>query len=104
MPAKTLLRVGHLKITDHLVLGITLNKIQKGEEVFQHLDLQAQVFGGWNPLAMALREDKIDAACILAPLAMELFHIDGKAPARGSFFPGPPISPSAGSGWGCGRE
>ncbi|NPV86434.1 MAG: ABC transporter substrate-binding protein [Anaerolineae bacterium] len=79
MPAKTLLRVGHLKITDHLVLGITLNKIQKGEEVFQHLDLQAQVFGGWNPLAMALREDKIDAACILAPLAMELFHIDGKA-------------------------
>lgn len=79
MPAKTLLRVGHLKITDHLVLGITLNKIQKGEEVFQHLDLQTQVFGGWNPLAMALREDKIDAACILAPLAMELFHIDGKA-------------------------
>jgi NitT/TauT family transport system substrate-binding protein len=76
--AKTTIKVGHLKITDHLVLGVTADKLQTGKEIFQHLDLQTQYFNGWNPLAMAIRENKIDAACILAPLAMELFHIEKK--------------------------
>lgn len=78
MAQKTTIKVGHLKITDHLVLGISLDKVQNGQDIFNALDLQTQAFGGWNPLAMGLREGKIDAACILAPLAMELFHIDGK--------------------------
>jgi len=73
MTEKTSIRVGHLKITDHLVLGITQDKIQKRQEPPKYLDLQLQSFGGWNPLATALREGKIDAACILAPLAMEIF-------------------------------
>jgi len=76
MADKTPVRIGHLKITDHLVLGITQDKMQKGQESPQYLDLQLQAFAGWNPLAMALREGKIDAACILAPLAMEIFHMD----------------------------
>jgi len=76
MSEKTPVRIGHLKITDHLILGITQDKIQKGQETPAHLDLQTQAFAGWNPLAMALREGKIDAACILAPLAMEIFHMD----------------------------
>ena len=78
MADKTPIRIGHLKITDHLVLGITQEKIQKGEETPRYLDLQTQAFSGWNPLGMALREGKIDAACILAPLAMEIYHIDKK--------------------------
>ena len=78
MAQKTTIKVGHLKITDHLVLGVTLDKLQTGKENFQQLDLQAQCFNGWNPLAMAIRENKIDAACILAPLAMELFHVEKK--------------------------
>ena len=78
MTEKTSIRIGHLKITDHLVLGITQDKIQKNQETPKFLDLQLQPFNGWNPLSMALREGKIDAACILAPLAMEIFHMDKK--------------------------
>jgi NitT/TauT family transport system substrate-binding protein len=79
MTEKAVIRIGHLKITDHLVLGITQDKIQKGIETPKYLDLQPQSFMGWNPLGMALREGKIDAACILAPLAMEIYHMDKKA-------------------------
>lgn len=78
MAEKTVIRIGHLKITDHLILGITQDKIQKGLETPQYLDLQTQPFVGWNPLSTALREGKIDAACILAPLAMEIYHMDKK--------------------------
>lgn len=76
MAEKRAIKIGHLKITDHLVLGVTLDKMQTGKETFAHLDLQPQYYNGWNPLAMAMRENKIDAACMLAPLAMELFHMD----------------------------
>lgn len=78
MAEKPVIKVGHLKITDHLVLGITLEKMQRGVETFQHMELQAQPFTGWNPLSMALKEGSIDAACILAPLAMELYHMTKK--------------------------
>jgi NitT/TauT family transport system substrate-binding protein len=70
---KTEIKVGHLKITDHLVLGVTQDKIEKGQETFQHCDLKVQLYRGWNPLASDLKAGNIDAACILAPLAMEMF-------------------------------
>lgn len=76
MSEKATIRIGHLKITDHLVLGVTQDKIQKGVESPKYLDLQTQAFVGWNPLSVALREGKVDAACILAPLAMEIYHMD----------------------------
>jgi NitT/TauT family transport system substrate-binding protein len=74
MPAKTSLTIGHLPITDHLILGITQEKLQTGKETFQYADLQSKPYFGWNSLATDLRSGAIDAACILAPLAMELFH------------------------------
>ena len=74
MPAKTSLTIGHLPITDHLILGITQDKLQTGKETFQYADLQSKPYFGWNSLATDLRSGAIDAACILAPLAMELFH------------------------------
>ncbi len=77
MPEKTSIRVGHLPITDHLALGMTLDKIEKGEETFEYLDLQTKKFGGWNPLSDELRSGALDAAFILAPIAMELFHSKG---------------------------
>ncbi|MCE1253177.1 MAG: ABC transporter substrate-binding protein [Anaerolineae bacterium] len=79
MSEKATIRIGHLKITDHLVLGVTQDKIQKGIETPKYLDLQTQAFVGWNPLGVALREGKVDAACILAPLAMEIYHMDKKS-------------------------
>ncbi len=67
-------KIGHLRITDHLILGVTQDKLEKGTETFQHFHLETKAFNGWNPLAEELRSGAIDGAFILAPLAMELFH------------------------------
>jgi len=74
MPEKQALKIGHLRISDHLALGITLDKLEKGEEQFRYFDLQVKPYGGWNPLAMDLRGGELDAAFILAPIAMELYY------------------------------
>lgn len=74
MTEKPVLRVGHLPITDHLILGVTMDKLAKGTESFQYAGVQAKPYRGWNPLADDLRKGELDAACILAPLAMEFFH------------------------------
>jgi NitT/TauT family transport system substrate-binding protein len=70
---KPKIRVGHLKITDHLALGVTADKLAKGEESFNYMDLEVQAYRGWNPLASDFKDGKIEAACMLAPIAMELF-------------------------------
>lgn len=78
MANKTTIRIGHLQITDHLVLGVTKHKYENKIEEFKYLDLNTICFEGWNPLGTALVENEIDAAFILAPFAMELFHSDVK--------------------------
>lgn len=72
--AKPVFKIGHLKITDHLALGLTANKVQKGVESFKYFDLETKPYRGWNPLSEELRGGQLDGACILAPIAMELFH------------------------------
>jgi len=72
--AKPVIKIGHLKITDHLALGLSVDKVEKGEETFKYFDLEAKPYRGWNPLAEELRGGLIDGACILAPIGMELFH------------------------------
>lgn len=74
MSAKPVVKIGHLKITDHLVLGVTVDKLESGKETLQHLTLQTHPYRGWNPLAEDLRSGALDGAFILAPLAMELYH------------------------------
>lgn len=59
-------------------MGITADKIQKGIESFDYFDLELRPYQGWNPLAGDLRAGVIDAACVLAPIAMELFHAGKK--------------------------
>jgi len=71
-------KIGHLKLTDHLVLGVTKDKLERGEEKFEYLNLETQYFAGWNPLKDALKEGSIDAAFILAPLAMDLYSAGAK--------------------------
>ncbi|MAT42485.1 MAG: twin-arginine translocation pathway signal protein [Anaerolineaceae bacterium] len=74
MPEKTTLKIGHLPITDHLILGVTADKLSSGKETFQYAEVDAKAYRGWNPLAEDLRKGELDAACILAPLAMELYQ------------------------------
>lgn len=79
MADKVNFRVAHLKITDHLVLGITQDKLTKGVEEFKYLNLQSQPMMGWQQVAMALTGGQIDAAFILAPTAMDLYKAGLKA-------------------------
>jgi len=72
------IKIGHLKLTDHLVLGVTKAKLESGEEKFNYLNLETQYYPGWNPLKDALKEGSVDAAFILAPLAMDLFSAGAK--------------------------
>jgi len=65
---------GHLKITDHLILGVAMAQATNGHGPFKYFNLASKSYRGWNPLAEDLKLGNIDGAFILAPLAMELFH------------------------------
>ncbi len=73
MADKPVLKIGHLKITDHLILGVTDLKLKKGMEKFEHCTLQTVMKNGWNEVADALTVKALDGALILAPTAMDLF-------------------------------
>ncbi len=71
---KVRLRMAHIQITDHLVLGVLKHWIDKGEVVPKHFELETQCLPGWNPVQKALETGSVDGAFILAPIAMDLFN------------------------------
>ena len=73
MAGKPVIKIGHLKITDHLILGVTDLKLKKGMENFEHCSLQPVLKNGWNEVADDLSAGAIDGAFILAPTAMDIF-------------------------------
>ena len=73
MAEKPALKIGYLKITDHLILGVTELKLKKGMETFEHCTLETVVKNGWNEVADALSVKSLDGAMILAPTAMDLY-------------------------------
>ena len=70
---KVRLKVGHIQITDHIILGVLKHLIESGELSPQHFELETECMAGWNPVQQALEEGAVDAAFILAPIAMDLF-------------------------------
>ena len=48
MADKPVIKIGHLKITDHLILGVSKYKIQKGAENLQHCTLETKAMVGWD--------------------------------------------------------
>ncbi len=70
---KLILRVAHIQITDHLVLGVLKHMIQIGKFSPEYFELETECMSSWNPVAKALEQGSIDAACVLAPIAMDLF-------------------------------
>jgi len=72
MGEKAKLRIGHLNITDHLILGITKDRLDKSIETFQYLNLETVPIMGWPELVNQL-EKGLDGAFILAPSAMDLY-------------------------------
>lgn len=73
MAEKPTIKIGHLKITDHLILGITDLKVKKGKEVFEYGSLEPVLKTGWIEVADGLADGSLDGAFILAPTAMDLF-------------------------------
>ncbi len=73
MADKPVIKIGHLSITDHLILGVTDLKLKKGMETFEHCSLQPVLKNGWNEVADALSVKSLDGALILAPTAMDLY-------------------------------
>jgi CheY-like chemotaxis protein/ABC-type nitrate/sulfonate/bicarbonate transport system substrate-binding protein len=70
---KIKLTVGHIQITDHLVLGVLKNLIDTNQIVPRHFELETRCLSGWNPVQKALEKGEVDAALIMAPIAMDLF-------------------------------
>ncbi len=78
MAEKPVLKIGYLKITDHLILGVTDLKVRKGKEIFNHCTLEPVLKTGWMDVADGLADGSLDGAFILAPTAMDLFKSDVK--------------------------
>jgi ABC-type nitrate/sulfonate/bicarbonate transport system substrate-binding protein len=67
------LKVAHIQITDHLILGVLKHLIARGELQPRHFELETVCLPGWNPVQTALEKGEVDAAFVLAPIAMDLY-------------------------------
>ena len=70
---KPILKMAHIQITDHLVLGVLKHLIAKGDLTPKHFELETECMPGWNQVQEALEQNHVDGACILAPIAMDLY-------------------------------
>ena len=73
MADKKTLKIGHLKITDHLVLGVAQARVEDGSEKFKYLTIENKPMMSWQEVAGALTDGSLDAAFVLAPTAMDLY-------------------------------
>ena len=71
---KVRLRIAHIQITDHLILGVLKHLIKNGDLTPRYFELETRCMVGWNPVQEALGKGTVDAACVLAPMAMDLFN------------------------------
>lgn len=73
MKEKPCIRIGHLKIVDHLILGLAGLGLKTGKFHLDHCSLDPIVMHSWEQIREALISKQINAAFITAPLAMDLF-------------------------------
>lgn len=77
---KIKLRVAHIQITDHLSLGVLNHLIRNQNLSPRYFELETRCMSGWNPVQQAIEKGEVDAAFVLAPIAMDLFS--AKVPIR----------------------
>lgn len=70
---KIKIKIAHIQITDHLVLGVLKHLIDTNEFHPKHFELETQCMSSWNPVADALEKGTVEGACVLAPIAMDLY-------------------------------
>lgn len=73
---KVQLKIAHIQITDHLALGILKHQIETGQVKPKYFDLETVCLPGWNPVIKAIEKGDVDAAFVLAPIAMDLFGFE----------------------------
>jgi CheY-like chemotaxis protein len=73
---KVSLKIAHIQITDHLILGVLKHQIKTGQVIPKHFTLETECIGGWNPIQEKLETAAVDGAFVLAPIAMDLFAFD----------------------------
>jgi chemotaxis signal transduction protein/DNA-binding response OmpR family regulator len=71
---RTILKVAHIQITDHLALGVLKHRIENNQLQPHSFALQTHCMMSWNLVQDALEKGSVDAAFILAPIAMDLFN------------------------------
>lgn len=71
---RTVLKVAHIQITDHLALGVLKHRIETKAVTPHSFSLQTYCMMSWNLVQDALEKGQVDAAFILAPIAMDLFN------------------------------
>ena len=65
--------IGHLKIIDHLILGVTSLKLKENKLTLNNATLETKPMNSWTQVIDGLQEGNINAAFIPAPIAMDLF-------------------------------
>ena len=65
--------IGHLKIVDHLILGLVDLQLKANELALAHSNLETSAMNSWDQVSDGLQEGEINAAFIPAPIAMDLF-------------------------------
>lgn len=73
---KVKIKIAHIQITDHLILGVLKHQITTGAVVPKTFCLETECIGGWNPIQEKLETAAVDGAFVLAPIAMDLFAFD----------------------------
>lgn len=73
MREKPSIRIGHLKIVDHLILGLAGLGLETGKFHLDHSSLDLLSMNSWEQIREALISKEIDAAFITVPLAVDLF-------------------------------
>ncbi len=67
------IRIGHLKIIDHLVLGCSVYRLHSKGDPLHHSTLENIPMNSWEQLCDGLRRGDLHGAFITVPLAMDLF-------------------------------
>ncbi len=70
---KDLIRIGHLKIIDHLILGYSVFRLQSNGDQLHHSTLENIPMNSWEQISEGLRQGDLHGAFITIPLAMDLF-------------------------------
>ena len=70
---KLRIKVAHIQITDHLTLAVLKYLMDSKKIVPKHFELETQCASSWNSVQNALEAGEVEAAFVLAPIAMDLF-------------------------------